>query len=70
MDGIRGILAFWMFLEHEYESGFLFLHQKQFAQSSTYKMTYDIKYIGLINFNVTDTFFLMGGKINHKIRLF
>ncbi|CAG2167838.1 unnamed protein product [Oppiella nova] len=60
MDGIRAILCFWMILQHEYDMGYLPFQSKKASESAPYNFHSMLRYILLINWNLTDTFFLMG----------
>ncbi|XP_054166924.1 nose resistant to fluoxetine protein 6-like [Oppia nitens] len=61
LDGIRAVLCFWMFVQNEYEGGYLPLHTIKLKESATYKFHNQLKYIMFINWNLNETFFLIGG---------
>ena len=61
IDGIRAILCFWMFVQNQYETGFLPFHTKRYRESAPYKFHDHYRYILFTNWNLIDTFFLLGG---------
>ncbi|CAG2102715.1 unnamed protein product [Medioppia subpectinata] len=63
VDGVRAVLCFWMFIQHEYDMGYLPFQHKRTSQSAPYDFHTSLRYIFLINWNLTDTFFLMAGPL-------
>ncbi len=61
LDGIRAILSFWVLIEHEYMSGLIPIHTKNYVSSASVRMGAEDKYMFLKNINLVDTFFLIGG---------
>jgi hypothetical protein len=61
LDGIRAILSFWVLIEHEYMSGLIPIHTKNYVSSASVRMGAEDKYMFLKNVNIVDTFFLIGG---------
>jgi hypothetical protein len=62
IDGIRAIVSFWVLVEHEYMSGLILIHTKNYSSSASFRMGLEDKYMFLKNVNIVDTFFLIGGQ--------
>ncbi len=62
IDGIRAIVSFWVLVEHEYMSGLILIHTKNYSSSASFRMGLEDKYMFVKNLNLVDTFFLIGGQ--------
>ena len=64
LSGLRAILTFYMVVVHTYESGLIFIFNKNYYMSGSYKMTEDYRNMFIPNILLMDIFMLISGSLS------